>query len=104
MLIWCDSFYVSDPPQVDLVLDWVKHNNQISAQVTCSDNLGIIQFEILFQIFCHVQAEPVATVRWYKDTLLLEQTDRRRTEILTDKHVLLFTKLVPDGSQNYLIL
>ena len=85
---------------MDLVLDWVKHNKQISAQVTCSDNLGIIQLEILFQMFCHVQAEPVATVRWYKDTLLLEQTDRRRTEILTDKHVLLFTKLVPDGSQN----
>ena len=88
---------------MDLVLDWVKHNKQISAQVTCSDNLGIIQYEILFQIFCHVQAEPVATVRWYKDTLLLEQTDRRRTEIFTSKNVLLLTKLGPDGSQNYLI-
>jgi hypothetical protein len=101
VLIWRDSFYVSDPPQVQLVLDWVKHNNQISAQVTCSDNLRIIQFEILFQISCHVEAEPVATVKWYKDTLLLEQTDTRRMTTSSSKHILLLSKLGPEGSPNF---
>eukprot|EP00090_Calanus_glacialis_P003808 TRINITY_DN12843_c0_g1_i2.p1 TRINITY_DN12843_c0_g1~~TRINITY_DN12843_c0_g1_i2.p1 ORF type:complete len:446 (-),score=143.17 TRINITY_DN12843_c0_g1_i2:65-1402(-) len=72
------------PPQVDLVLDWVKHNKQISAQ-----------------IFCHVQAEPVATVRWYKDTLLLEQTDRRRMTTSSSKHILLLSKLGPEDLGNY---
>jgi len=72
------------PPQMELVLDWVKHNNQISAQISC-----------------HVQAEPVASVRWYKDTLLLEQTDRRRMTTGSSKHVLLLTKLGPGDLGNY---
>ena len=57
-----------------------------------------------FQISCHVQAEPVASVRWYKDALLLEQTNRRRTTTFSSKHVLLLTKLGPEGSTNFEIL
>ena len=29
-------YHVPDPPELDLILDWVKHHNQKSAQVTCS--------------------------------------------------------------------
>ena len=56
------------------------------------------------QLSCHVQAEPVASVRWYKDTLLLEQTHRRRMTTVGSKHVLLLTKLGPGGGHNLDIL
>ena len=49
-------------------------------------------------------AEPVASVRWYKDALLLEQTNRRRMTTFSSKHVLLLTKLGPEGSTNFKIL
>ena len=35
-LITLSLFPISDPPDLDLILDWVKHHNQKSAQVTWS--------------------------------------------------------------------
>jgi len=75
---------VLDHPQVSLALDWVRYNKQVSAQLSC-----------------HVQAEPLATVRWYKDTMLLLQTDRRRMEVFSNKHVLHLSRMEQEDFGNY---
>ena len=48
-----------------------------------------------------MQAEPLATVRWYKDTMLLLQTDRRRMEVFSNKHVLHLSRMEQEDFGNY---
>ena len=81
------------------MLNWIKYKSQIITEVTF---IGLkIKCKCLFQISCHVQAEPVATVRWYKDTMLLEQTDKRRMETFSNKFVLLLSKMAQEGGSNF---
>ena len=44
-----------------------------------------------------MKAEPKAAVRWYKNNLLITETDKRQMETVGRKHLLLLKNLENDG-------
>ena len=56
-----------------------------------------LSLELHIQVRCVVKAEPKAAVRWYKNNLLLTETDKRQMETVGRKYLLLLKNLENDG-------
>ena len=49
------------------------------------------------KVSCTVHADPTASVRWYKNTMILEETEKRRIEVFGNKNLLLLTNMKSEG-------
>jgi len=72
------------PPEIVMKQSWIKSNGGIEAEVSCV-----------------VHAEPAAKVKWYKNTMILDQTENRRMEDFGKKHRLLLTNMNRRDFGNY---
>lgn len=72
------------PPEIVMDHSWVKSDSAIEAEVSCI-----------------VHGEPAASVRWYKDTMILDQNDKQQMETFGNKHVLLLRNLREQDFGNY---
>ena len=53
---------------------------------------------------CNVHAEPAAIVKWYKETMLLEQTNNRYMESYGNRHKLILRNVKENGKQRKSLL
>jgi len=77
------SLQVLYPPEIEIEQSWVRSDHGVEAEISCV-----------------VHAEPLATVRWYKETMVLDGSDRRRMEEFGKKHLLLLGSMDRHG-QSY---
>ena len=49
------------------------------------------------KVLCTVHADPTASVRWYKNTMILEETEKRRVEVFGNKNILLLANMNNEG-------
>ena len=84
-----------DSPIIHLDVHWRETDRQLEVEVM-KDFLAL-SLELHIQVMCVVKAEPKAVVRWYKNNLLLTETDKRQMETIGRKHVLFLKNLKNDG-------
>jgi len=78
------SLQVLYPPEIEIEQSWVRSDHGVEAEISCV-----------------VHAEPLATVRWYKETMVLDGSDRRRMEEFGKKHLLLLGSMDRHDFGNY---
>ena len=88
-----------DSPINHLEVHWRENDRQLEAEVMDLFFAMTCSLELNLQVMCVVKAEPKAVVRWYKNNLLLTETDKRQMETVGRKHLLLLKKLENDGKK-----
>eukprot|EP00093_Oithona_nana_P010757 10757.XXX_265016_286838_1 [CDS] Oithona nana genome sequencing. len=72
------------PPEIEVDQTWIPTGEGIEAVVSCN-----------------IHAEPVASVKWYKDTMLLDPTDNRQMRTFGNKHELTLKNVRETDFGNY---
>ena len=86
-----------DSPTIHLDIECREIDGQLEAEVINDFFDMTLLLELHIQVRCIVKAEPKAVVRWYKNNILLTETDKRHMERVGMKHVLLIKNLDYDG-------